>query len=341
MSFSALFSIEGYRHPLWLFLILVPVLSILIKYFIGNKLLPAKYFDPKMSYWYLNHDQSYKYSQRKLFILDLLFWLFFSIALAGPEFAEKYTVSTSLSGDTILVVLDTSSSMNAIDHKPTRLQRARTQLLLLTDKLKQGDKLGLLLYAGAPHLLFPPTTDKDAIRFYLDKITEDMLPTAGANISAAIHEANKILQSEYSESKSYILLVSDGDINNPDDTLTKILKSENLIPIYTLGLGKNIDTPVPAQDKHHTWSRLHSQPLITNRNDIFLQNLADKTGGRYHEITESEADINFLYRSGIKSGSYLLKDRENINWIQFYHGFLLLAALIIFYKKILISGTNL
>ena len=338
MTIEALFSILSYREPLWFLLILVPIFSQLYKYFIGNKLLPVKYFDPKMSYWYLNHDHAYKYSQRKLLILDYLFWLAFSIAMAGPEFAEKTPIHTDLRGDNILIVLDTSASMNAADHKPSRLQRARSELHLLTNKLKQGDKLGLMLYAAFPHLLFLPTSDKDVIQFYLEKIEHDMLPTAGSNIKAALNQASIFMSENYPSKNNYILLVSDGDVENQNKTIREIKSLKLTVPVYVLGLGMKINAPIPSLDQQYNWARANNQSLVSNRNDDFLQSIAKITGGQYHVISDTESDLDFLYRKGIKSGSFTVKDRENINWIQMYHFFLLFAALILFYKRILATG---
>jgi len=338
MNFEALFSILNYREPLWFLLILVPVFSQLYKYFFGNKLLPVKYFDPKMSYWYLNHDQAYKYSQRKLLILDYLFWIAFSVAIAGPEFAERISTHSNISGDNILIVLDTSASMNTADHKPSRLQRARSELHLLTNKLKQGDKLGLMLYAGVPHLLFPPTSDKDVIQFYLDKIEQDMLPTAGADLKSALFQASNFMLNKYASQNNYILLVSDGDVENDDKTISEIKLLKLSIPVFALGLGQKINAPIPSLDQHYKWSRSTHQPLISNRNDDLLQSIADITGGQYHVISDTESDLDFIYQKGIKSGTYAVKDRENINWIQMYHSFLLFAALVLFYKRILAAG---
>lgn len=338
MTAGSLFSILNYREPLWFLLILVPAFSQLYKYFIGNKLLPVKYFDPKMSYWYLNHDQAYKYSQRKLILLDYLFWIAFAIAMSGPEIAEKISSHTELSGDNILIVLDTSTSMNTADHEPSRLERARTELHLLTNKLKQGDKLGLMLYAGHPHLLFPPTSDKNAIQFYLEKIEQDMLPTAGSNIKAALDQATIFLTQKYPTENNYILLVSDGDVQNHKKTISEIELLTLDIPVYVLGLGKKINAPVPSLDQHYQWSQLYNQPLISNRNDILLESIASLSGGKYQVISDSESDLDSLYRKGIKSGSYSVKDRVNVNWIQKYHLFLLFSALILFYKRILASS---
>jgi len=338
MTIEALFTLLNYREPLWFLLIFVPLLSQLYKFFIGNKLLPVKYFDPKMSYWYLNHDIAYKYSQRKLIVLDYFFWIVFSIALAGPEFAEKTPTFTDQGGDNILVLLDTSASMNTADHKPSRLQRARSELYLLVNKLKQGDKLGLMLYAGVPHLLFPPTSDKDVVHFYLDKIKNDMLPTAGSDIKAALNQANAFMSDKYSSRNNYILLISDGDIDNPDQSISAIKSLKLNIPVYTLGLGKKINAPIPSLDQHVKWSELNNQPLISNRNDDFLKSISEITGGKYVVISDTESDLDFLYRNGIKSETYTIKDRENTNWIQMYHLFLLFAALILFYKRILATG---
>ena len=333
-------SIAVLHQPLWLLLMLVPVVSLFLHMFVSNKYLPKKYFDPKMRYWYLNHNKSFQFSNKKYIFIDALFWIFFSISLAGPEYAETFNNEISKSGDKILVLLDVSASMNSRDEQPSRLLSAKNELLLLIDKLKQGDKLGVLLFAGSPHLLFPPTSDKNAMRFFIQQIKPNMLPVSGSVFDRALLKAEKILTDTIEKkSSAYMLLISDGDIEDEQSTLKKINNLNLKTPVYVLGVGQLQNTPIPSYTDNRQWITLNNGNIVTsNRNDNFLQQISDNTNGKYHTLVDSGSDLDFIYTDGMKKNKFYESEKGNTNWIQLYHAFLFFAIILFFYQRILKSG---
>jgi Ca-activated chloride channel family protein len=69
---------------------------------------------------------------------------------------------------TIVLVLDVSGSMHAVDVKPTRLVAAQKALHLFIDKVPKRVKLGLILFAGDAQVATPPTTDHDLVGSAVD-----------------------------------------------------------------------------------------------------------------------------------------------------------------------------
>ncbi|MDH5425976.1 MAG: VWA domain-containing protein [Gammaproteobacteria bacterium] len=336
-TYALLLSAE-FRQPLWLLLILIPLASLLFHYFFSGMLLSSDDFDPEMRYWYLNHNTSYKISNKKYLLLNFIFWLLFSIALAGPQYPETVSHELNNTGENILVLLDASASMNAADEHPSRLIRARNEILLLVEKLKSGDRLGVMLFSSSSHLLFPPTTDKNAMRFYLQQIKQDMLPVAGSVFESALFTAQKQLQKNNTDAPGYILLVSDGDVEDEQITLNKIDQLKLKSPVYVLGVGKKQNSPVPSfSGRQHWLTSDNGTVIVSNRNDSFLQNISDHTNGKYRALSNTESDLDDIYNNGIKQSSYTSKEKDNINWIQLYHPFLLTALMLLFYQHVLRS----
>ena len=338
MSITSLISILELHQPLWLLLILVPPITSLYQKIAANNLLPASYFDPKMHYWYINHNQSDKASKKISTLLNYLFWIMFAITMAGPEYAKTINNEIDHQGDTLLILLDVSASMNARDELPSRLLRAKSEIMLLVDKLKTGDKLGVMLFAGTAHLLFPPTNDKLAMEFYIQKIKPNMLPIAGSELDEALKLSEQLLTSINKDRNNHVLLISDGDIDDTDIMFKKIESLNYKLPVYTLGIGKYLDTPVPSASGDQLWLQtINGITVTSNLNDVFLKKISQLTDAKYHALSNTEKDIDFLYVTGIKADTYSEKDTGNTNWIQLYHLFLLIALLIFFYKRILNS----
>jgi len=93
-------------------------------------------------------------------ILCVLF--FIAIALSGPQYGYKWQ-EIERKGIDIIVALDCSKSMLATDINPTRLDRAKREVYdLLT--LLQGDRIGLVAFAGTAFLQAPLTLDYTGFR---------------------------------------------------------------------------------------------------------------------------------------------------------------------------------
>lgn len=338
MNYLELITASELHNPKWLWLIAIPFVSLLVHTLVSKHYLPSEYFDSKMSYWYLNHNKTFLFSNKKQIFISILFWLFFSVSLAGPEYPQDIKTDINSKGDSILILLDISVSMNTRDEQPTRLFRAKSELLLLVEKLKQGDKLGIMLFAGSPHLLFPPTSDKSAMRFYIQKIKPNILPLSGSLFGKALKSAqDALIELNNDPSSNSILLISDGDIEDESLTIKNINKLDLVIPIYALGIGQTIDSPVPSPDNSKEWITLKNGGIATsNRNDNFLKQITDNNNGKYSVLIESERDLDIIYSRGIKNKKEPIK--SNLNWIQLYHPFLLISIILFFYQRILKSG---
>jgi len=331
-----------WHQPWWLWLSLLPVLALFLQYFTVRVSLPVKYFEPKMSHWYLNHDKSFIRFKIKQFAVNFSFWLMLSVALSGPEYAEVFVKhnADSGSGNAVLVVLDVSQTMNVRDVPPSRLIRAKNELLLLIDELRPGERLGVILFAGSSHLLFPLTHDKVSMRFYVNQIKAGLLPVAGSEFVRPLKLADEILAQSVSDRySSAILLMSDGDVQDMVASLSEIKKLNIKTPIYTIGFGESQGSPVPSISDDSVWQKATSGTVVmSNRNDTFLSDISALTNAGSLPYSDDNNDIDQI-RAAFNTDS--LRHNSNItdtNWVQLYHLFLFIALILFFYKMLLHEG---
>ena len=128
------------------------------------------------------------------------------LALAGPTWERQKTPFVHDEAP-LVVALDLSQSMNAIDVQPTRLQRAQQKIRDLL-ALRSGARTGLIAYAGSSHMVLPLTDDAKVIEMYVVSLETGLMPVAGKDPSKALKHAEEILAKE--TTPGTILFVTDG-----------------------------------------------------------------------------------------------------------------------------------
>src|SRR5690606_20392121 len=113
--------------------------------------------------------------------------LLLAVALAGPRFGTRLR-EVKREGIDLVIALDVSNSMMAEDVAPNRLQRAKTEIKKVLDGLR-GDRVGLVIFAGAAFIQCPLTTDYGALRLFLDVAEPSLMPTQGTDFGAALRVA--------------------------------------------------------------------------------------------------------------------------------------------------------
>ena len=113
------------------------------------------------------------------------------VGLAGPRWAPKEIRTETRALDLVFAV-DISRSMLAEDVAPNRLQRAVREARRLVQDL-DGDRLGLIAFAGQSYILAPLTVDGGAIRMYLDALDPDIATPGGTNLAPALNQGGQLL----------------------------------------------------------------------------------------------------------------------------------------------------
>ena len=242
----------------------------------------------------------------RIIILGIIFIL---LASAGPQIGMKLTELTRQGVD-IFILLDTSTSMNAEDVKPSRMEKAKYELGRLLNNL-EGDRAGLIAFAGSAHLHCPLTEDYSASRLFLNMMDTGLITTQGTDLAAAIQLALDHIEEDDEKFKVFVL-VSDGE-DHEGEAITLAEQARDLgIIIHTLGVGTPAGGPIPIYDdkgKRIEFKKNRSGQVVTSTlNESTLDEIARITGGIYirvgnqvNAITPLLNEINQMEKRELKS----------------------------------------
>lgn len=241
--------------------------------------------------------RNYSRGRRNLKIMLLIVsYIFFCFALANPQIGTKLEEVTR-EGVDIIVALDVSQSMLAEDIKPNRLEKAKHEVGKLIDIL-QGDRIGLVAFAGIPHVQCPLTLDYSAAKLFLSIIDTDIIPQPGTAIGAAVKTAMKAFNSKERKYK-VLILITDGE-DHESDPLEAVKEAEQQgVIVYTVGIGSPQGVPIPLYDNHGNQSGFKKDRqgnVVTTKLDVVtLQKIAYQTGGKYFLASSGEAELQEIY----------------------------------------------
>jgi len=241
--------------------------------------------------------RNYSRGRRNLkFVLLVLSYIFFVIALANPQIGTKLEEVTR-EGIDIIVALDVSQSMLAEDIKPNRLEKAKHEVGKLVDLL-QGDRIGLVAFAGMSHVQCPLTLDYSAAKLFLSIMDIDIIPQPGTAIGNAIKTAIKAFITEERKYK-VLILITDGEDHESDPLEAAKEAEQQGVIIYTVGIGSAQGVPIPLYDRYGNqtgFKKDRQGNIITTKLDVVtLQKIAYQTGGKYYLASSGEAELDEIY----------------------------------------------
>ena len=217
---------------------------------------------------------------------------FAALALAQPRygFIEK---ETKQKGRDVIVAIDTSRSMMATDVSPTRLARAKlfTQDLV---RLMQGDRVGLIAFAGSAFLQAPLTLDYSAVTNALEELDTNLIPVGGTNLAAAINSALEAFGKAEGNTRALVIL-TDGEELDADGIAAAKRAAQEGVRIFTVGIGSPEGSLIPIRldDGRPDFVRDKAgKPVTSKLDEARLREIAAATGGFYIPIgPEAARDI--------------------------------------------------
>lgn len=216
------------------------------------------------------------------------------IGLARPQYGNRW-VEVKRKGIDILIGVDVSKSMLARDISPDRLERAKLAIKDFVIRL-EGDRVGLLPFAGTAFLMCPLTTDYDAFNASLDALDVNTIPKGGTDISVAIRQAGKVLANEANH-KIFVLVTDGEDLG--DNGLKAAREAHNQkMTIYTIGVGtpEGELIPVPGE-RANTFVQDKAGTFVTSRLDEkSLAEIAGTTNGLYVPLGTMGQGFDTIYR---------------------------------------------
>ena len=274
------------NHQYLLLLVLVPLLPLL--YGLARALRKqriGKFGDPELVNALMPSWSGAK-GWVRLVLFDLAF-LCFVIGLARPQMGAKLQEKET-KGAEIMICLDVSNSMLAKDYSPNRLERAKLAISRITDKL-QGDRIGLIIFAGTPFVQLPITNDYVSAKMFLGSISTESIPVQGTAIGDAVLTAARGFSAQSEKSRA-IIVITDGE-NHEDDPVDAAKQAADLgIKVYTIGVGSLRGEPIPMdgdllKDKD-------GNIVVTHLDEGTLRRMAEVGGGAYVHAGNEEFGLN-------------------------------------------------
>jgi Ca-activated chloride channel family protein len=229
---------------------------------------------------------------KKLLILIAVFLCF--VALARPQVGYQW-VEVKRKGIDLLFALDTSKSMLAEDIKPNRLQRATLAILDFVEKL-EGDRVGLLPFAGTAYLMCPLTIDYDAFLHSLAAVGTDLIPQGGTNIAAVIEKAVQTLDN--AANHKILIIVTDGENLQGDAVQAAEAAAKQGLTIYTVGVGTSQGELIPLKGgSGQGFIKDAAGNFVTSKLDAAtLGQIAEKSGGLYAPLGPAGEGLETIYQ---------------------------------------------
>jgi Ca-activated chloride channel family protein len=252
------------------------------------------------------------------------------VALARPQVPHEVREVRSKARN-LMLALDISSSMKATDFKPgNRLEVAR-QVLGDFARRREGDLLGLVVFAGRSFLQAPLTPDTELLGELLGRVEIGQLPD-GTGIGTALALCLSQLKDLPSRA-SAIVLITDGANNtgSPGPFVAAEAARAIGVRIHTIG----VSAPDTAGfDDGFIWRQGRTPDRLTSSDERVLRRIADRSGGEYFRATDPEAlerimqELDPLEREEVKINE--TRDyRELFPWLLAPALVLLAAALVL------------
>ena len=207
------------------------------------------------------------------------------VASARPQTIE-HEEKTTTEGVDIVLAIDISGSMLARDFRPDRLTAAKEVAAQFVAN-RQGDRIGLVVFAGVAFTQTPLTTDQSTLQTLLGRLRSGVVEDGTAIGNGLATAVNRLRESD-SKSK-VIILLTDG-VNNSGHiapkTVAEIAKEQN-IKVYTIGIGRNGTAPYPVFDERGR--EVYTVDMKVEIDEKILEAIAEQTGGEYFRATNKSA----------------------------------------------------
>lgn len=228
------------------------------------------------------------------FYLFLAALVFIILGLARPQMGSKLQ-EVRRKGIEIMIALDVSNSMNAMDIQPSRLERAKQVLSKLIDRL-EDDKIGLVVFAGEAYIQVPITADYVSAKMFLSNINTSIVPVQGTAINKALEMAAASFSA--SDLKKVIIVITDGEDHEGDPVaFAQQLHEEKGILIYTIGMGTPEGSPIPVNplNPYDFKKDREGNTIISKLDEETLIKMAAVAGGEYIPGNNAQAGLNKLF----------------------------------------------
>lgn len=272
-----------------------------------------------------------------------------AVALARPAFNPQ-PKKVQRTGRDAIFAIDVSRSMLAQDVRPTRLERAKLGVRDVLDAA-EGDRIGIVAFAGAAVLKCPLTNDYSFVRLSLDDTTPESVGRGGTALGEAIRFATSQLAPGDEAPKDgrarTIFLITDGE-DHESQPLDAAADAAKLgIRIVTIGIGSDLagatvpgaetgpgGRPVPTAPMEYGGER-----VLSKMDPAALRKIAEATpGGVFLNVGTGNIEMDTVYKRLMKSATARTQETtESVRYTELFQ-LLLGLAIAFMFMEMLIDG---
>jgi len=242
--------------------------------------------------------------------------LFIIFSLVQPKWGYRWEEVERMGVD-IVIAVDTSRSMLADDIKPNRLEAAKREIRSLLNII-EGDRIGLVAFAGTAYTQCPLTLDYGAFNLFLDDLDTNLIPVGGTAIGEAIKKSLSAFNDKVKKHKAIVLITDGEDHQGNAIEMAKIAKEQGII-IYTIGVGKKDGAYIRIREngKEVLLKDKEGKVVKSHLDEIALNRIALETGGAYSPAYGTQWGLDNIYKNIIAKmekkelGSKKIKLYEN------------------------------
>ncbi|HEU5288999.1 MAG TPA: VWA domain-containing protein [Cyclobacteriaceae bacterium] len=270
----------------------------------------------------------------KIFFRTAVFLLLI-ISLLGPSFGESKKEVKSVGKD-IMICVDLSKSMDAIDIAPTRLEKIKHEMKKIVAEFN-SDRLGVIIFSGEAFVQCPLTYDQAALNLFIETMNTGLVPSSGTDFAPPLRMAIEKMEQDNNRAKAkskIIILISDGeDFGDETNEVVQEIENEG-VKVFTLGIGTDKGGQIRSGSTYKTDKQ--GNVVVSKLNATSLKSLADQTDGKYFEINGTRNDVSRLINTISKIEGELMDARfVDVTANKYYY--FLTAALILLALDVLIN----
>jgi Ca-activated chloride channel family protein len=260
----------------------------------------------------------------------------FAFTALRPQWGEETREATS-EGVDLLVALDVSNSMLARDVSPSRLERSRDAVRLLSESLR-GDHAGLVLFAGEAFIQCPLTSDMGAFNMFLNSAGPGAVRIPGTNMGAAFEMAYRVFNKRRMTSRNLVIISDGEDHEGKVDAAAEKFRDLG-VTVFAVAVGREGGELIPLSGDDTSgdiYQKDTSGSVVrTKKNPGLLRRVAEATGGEYIDITDSFSGIyRIVDRMGREArnpyGTRIVKEKK-----ERYQVFALILAVLLLIELLL------
>ncbi len=273
---------------------------------------------------------SYSSALSKFKFILLAAALFFGVfGLANLQKRGKVERMTQ-KGIDVMIVLDISNSMYAQDLKPSRLEKSKLFANKLIEKLN-GNRMGLILFAGRSYLSVPLTSDVGAIKMNLSLAIPELAQTQGTVMGDALQMAYESFNSKNAKHKA-IVLISDGE-DHEEKAISEAKKiAKKGIMLCTVGAGSKDGSSILLPNGE-TKKDNEGKEVISIMNEDELKKIASSGQGIFVNLNRIGGSVNQISNRLNQISKTNLGESRLANYssyFQYFLGIMLLLLLVEF-----------